>query len=151
MRSRSEAQFGGNDARQHTNTTKQLRVRLPLNLAGVISSKPQIIYSLSIRFVFFPLSRNYAVHIRPIIIPMARGWESKSVEAQQAEAGDKSSVPRKKLSLEDAARARDRETIRLSRKRVAQQLESARNPRLQKQLQDALIDLDKKLEALGEV
>jgi len=89
--------------------------------------------------------------IRPIIIDMARGWESKSVEAQQAEAGDKSSIPRKKLSPADAARERDREAIHLSRKRVAQQLESSRDPRRQRQLQDALIDLDRKLEALGEV
>jgi hypothetical protein len=81
---------------------------------------------------------------------VARGWESKSVEAQQAEAGEKSAEPRVKLSAEAAARARDRETLVLSRKRVLRQLELARDERHQKQLRDALSDLDQKLRFLGD-
>jgi hypothetical protein len=79
---------------------------------------------------------------------MARGWESKSVEAQQAEAGDRPAHTRKKLSPEAAALARDREVLVLSRKRILQQLESVRDPRHQKLLRDALTDLDNKLSRL---
>jgi hypothetical protein len=81
---------------------------------------------------------------------MARGWESKSVEAQQAEAGDKSARPKVKLSPEAAARERDRETVRLSRQRVMQQLERAGNPRHRDLLQRELADLDEKLKRLAE-
>ena len=76
---------------------------------------------------------------------MARGWESKSVEAQQAEVGEKPVKTRLKLSAEQAALARDRDVLLLSRKRVRQQLESARDPRHQKLLQEALADLDSKI------
>jgi hypothetical protein len=76
---------------------------------------------------------------------MARGWESKSVEAQQAEAMDKSAEPRPRLSPEAAARSREREKLRLSRQQVLQQLQASQNPRHRKLLQDALADLDEKL------
>jgi hypothetical protein len=76
---------------------------------------------------------------------MARGWESKSVEAQQAEANDKTAKPRTRMSPEAAARSRERETLRLSRQRILQQLESSQNPRHRELLQNALADLDKKL------
>lgn len=76
---------------------------------------------------------------------MARGWESKSVEAQQDEARQPSSKSRTRLSPEQAARSRERENLRLSRQRVAQQLESSQNPRHRKVLQDALADLDQRL------
>lgn len=72
------------------------------------------------------------------------------MEAQQAEASDKSAKPRKKLSPEEAARARERETLLLSRKQVEQRLQSTSDPRHQKLLHDALNDLDQKLKALGE-
>jgi hypothetical protein len=76
---------------------------------------------------------------------MARGWESKSVEAQQAEASDKSAKPRPKLSSEEAARWREKESLRLSRQRVLQQLEVSQNPRHRKLLEDSLATLDAKL------
>lgn len=76
---------------------------------------------------------------------MARGWESKSVEAQQAEASEKSAKPRPPMSAEEKARSREKETLRLSRQRVLQQLESSTNPRHRKMLQDSLEDLDEKL------
>lgn len=81
---------------------------------------------------------------------MARGWESKSVEAQQADASDKSDKAKVKLSPEAAARVRERETLTLSRKRVLQQLGSAQNPRHRQLLQDELADLDRKLSRLAE-
>lgn len=76
---------------------------------------------------------------------MARGWESKSVEAQQDEARQQSSESRTKMSPEQAARSRERENLRLSRQRVAQQIESSQNPRHRKVLQDALAELDQRL------
>ncbi len=76
---------------------------------------------------------------------MARGWESKSVEAQQAEASEKTAKPRPPMSLEEAARWREKESLRLSRQSVLQQLEASPNPRHRKLLEDALADLDEKL------
>lgn len=78
-------------------------------------------------------------------LPVARGWESKSVEAQQAEATEKSSKRRAPMSVEEAARWRERESLRLSRQRVLQQLEASQNPRHRKLLEDTLAGLDEKL------
>lgn len=76
---------------------------------------------------------------------MARGWESKSVEAQQDEARDKSSQHRPAMSAEEAVRWREKESLLLSRKRVLQQLEASTNPRHRTLLKEALADLDRKL------
>ncbi len=78
---------------------------------------------------------------------MARGWESKSVEAQMESAEEKPSGNRP-LSAEEAARQRERESLRLSRARVLQQLENAREPRYVKLLNDALEDLNSRLSNL---
>ena len=80
---------------------------------------------------------------------MARGWESKSVEAQQAEASEKNQKPRAKLTPEGAARVRERENLRLARQRLLQQLESSQNPRHRALLNNALSDLDQKLKRLA--
>ena len=82
---------------------------------------------------------------------MARGWESKSVEAQQAEAGEKPTPTRRPLSAEQAARQRQQENLRLARQRVLQQMAASSNPRHRKLLQDALADLDEKLNRLKDV
>jgi hypothetical protein len=79
---------------------------------------------------------------------MARGWESKSVEAQQAEATDKSTSRRPRLTAEAAARLRELEGVRLARQRVLQQIEISLNPRHRQQLQDELSALDQKLKEL---
>jgi len=81
---------------------------------------------------------------------MARGWESKSVEAQQADAADSKNEPKQRLTAEEAARLRQLEGVRLSRKRVLQQLETTRDPRLREMLAAALAELDKKILRLGE-
>ena len=75
---------------------------------------------------------------------MARGWESKSVEAQQAEASEKS-IPHQRLTPEQAERVRKIEGLRLSRQRIAQQLSSNLEARHRKMLEDALSDLEKKI------
>jgi hypothetical protein len=76
---------------------------------------------------------------------VARGWESKSVEAQQDEARDKSAKPRRTMSADEAARSREIESLRLSRQRVLQQMEASQNPTYRKLLENALADLEKKL------
>jgi hypothetical protein len=82
---------------------------------------------------------------------MARGWESKSVEAQQAEAADSKNEPRQRLTAEQAARVRQLEGVRLSRKRILQQLETARDPRRRKMLTLALAELDEQILRLDEI
>ena len=77
---------------------------------------------------------------------MARGWESKSVEAQidMAEA-QRNAVPQKAPSPESLDLIRKKETILLSRIRVVRELGAAQNPRYRAVLSKALADLDAKL------
>ena len=76
---------------------------------------------------------------------MARGWESKSIEAQQAEASEVTSKPRLKLTPEAAARHREQENLRLFRQSVLQQLQKTQNHRHRELLENTLADLDQKL------
>jgi len=76
---------------------------------------------------------------------MARGWESKSIEAQQADALAEPQRSRSKLTPEQARLRRKIEGLSLSRLRVLQQLEASRDPRHTQMLQQALADLDRRL------
>ncbi len=76
---------------------------------------------------------------------MSRGWESKSVEEQQAEAARPKGEAKPLLTPEEAARKREKESLLLSRKGVLQQIRSTRNPRHQQLLEAALRDLDAKI------
>jgi hypothetical protein len=76
---------------------------------------------------------------------MARGWESKSVEQQQAEMPDRRNPARPPLSPEQQQRDRKREGLVLSRKRLTQQLEAATNPRHRQMLAQAIAELDRQL------
>lgn len=76
---------------------------------------------------------------------MARGWESKSIEEQQAQAGPDAPKLRAPLSPQQIAKERQQQLLRLSRQRVLQQLEMARNPQHREMLNKALADLDTKL------
>jgi hypothetical protein len=80
---------------------------------------------------------------------MARGWESKSVEAQQAEASESSSPKGPRLSAEQKGKLQKRQGLLLDRRRVLQQLEGAGNERYRTMLEDALADLDRKIADLG--
>jgi hypothetical protein len=82
---------------------------------------------------------------------MARGWESKSVEAQQADAVEKPSHPRSPISPQQAARQRELENLRLSRQNVLQQLERIHDPRHRRMLEDALADLQRRMKPLEPV
>ena len=76
---------------------------------------------------------------------MARGWESKSVEAQQAEAAERPRKPQTRLRPEEASRARQQESVRLARQRVLQQLEMSLNPKHRQLLEAELADLDDRM------
>jgi hypothetical protein len=79
---------------------------------------------------------------------MARGWESKSIEAQQAEAAETSHASRTRLSPDEAARFRDRENLRLARQRILEQIQASHNLRHRKLLEMDLAELDERLRKL---
>jgi hypothetical protein len=76
---------------------------------------------------------------------MARGWESKSIEAQQAEAAETSLAPRTRLTAEQAVRIRQRQSLIMARTQVAHQLESASDPRYRALLEQTLKEIEDKL------
>jgi pyruvate dehydrogenase complex dehydrogenase (E1) component len=80
---------------------------------------------------------------------MARGWESKSVEAQIESAAGKETAHREpELTSEQIQLLRDRENLELSRTRVTRELATSTNPRYQQILRKALADLEAKLKLL---
>ena len=79
---------------------------------------------------------------------MARGWESKSVEAQQAEVFEGNRPSRAKMTVQQAALKRQIDGLLLSRQRVRQQLAAARDARLRQMLESALDDLERRLRDL---
>jgi hypothetical protein len=79
---------------------------------------------------------------------VARGWESKSVEDQQAQAASTPSPPKTPLTPDQIFSQRQKQGLLLSRQRVLQQLEAALSPRHREMLQSALADLDKQLAQL---
>ena len=80
---------------------------------------------------------------------MARGWESKSVEQQQAETLEVKPEHKRPLSAQELAKARQREGLLLSRKHILDEMQTSQNPRRRQMLESALADLDSRLAALG--
>jgi hypothetical protein len=82
---------------------------------------------------------------------MARGWESKSVEAQTeaAEAGRAAVRVRTAPPAESLELIRKRESLLLSRTRVTREMEAAQNPRYRTLLEKSLRELNAQLAALG--
>jgi hypothetical protein len=79
---------------------------------------------------------------------LARGWESKSVEAQQ----DAAQLPRKAapvVSPQEAARKAERATLMLARTRALADLQAACAPAHRAMLEQAIADLDRRLAAIG--
>ena len=79
---------------------------------------------------------------------MARGWESKSVEAQQEEAtrgAAKGPAP----GPEERARAERRRTLELMRKRAVDDLGRATAPAHRQMLEQAIAALDEQLASLN--
>ena len=82
---------------------------------------------------------------------MARGWESKSVEAQIDMAEERrAKTTAHKLSCEALDALRKRESLLSSRARVVREMESAQNPRYIGVLTKALADLDAQLSNLSD-
>jgi hypothetical protein len=82
---------------------------------------------------------------------MARGWESKDVEAQLEE---KKAVPETQdnsgqKSAEQVRREQERRGLQLSRTRILNDLETATHPNHRKSLEAALAHLDKKIADLN--
>jgi hypothetical protein len=82
---------------------------------------------------------------------MARGWESKSVEAQ-IDSAENGKPPLNVDKTPDPAYLeliRRRENLELSRTRVLRDLEASQNPRYKQILTNALADLNHKLSELS--
>jgi hypothetical protein len=78
---------------------------------------------------------------------MARGWESKSVEAQQ----DAANTPRSNtpaLTAEQAAKKAERATLMLARTRALADLQKACVAAHRAMLEQAIADLDQRLAAI---
>jgi len=80
---------------------------------------------------------------------MARGWESKSVEAQQAEASEKPGTRQPPMTPAEATRHREMEGLRLSRQRILTELSAQQDSRRRKMLEQALADLEQKIAKLA--
>ena len=80
---------------------------------------------------------------------MARGWESKSIEEQQAEAASAKTVGSKPLSPHQQVLRRQIEGLQLARKNVLQQLASATNQHHRRMLAESLAELDRQLKELA--
>jgi len=78
---------------------------------------------------------------------MARGWESKSVESQ-IESADRRSDQGEALTLEQRQRRRKLDGLELSRRRVVQEIETARSEVRRASLEQALAFLDQEIEEL---
>jgi hypothetical protein len=82
---------------------------------------------------------------------MARGWESKAVEAQQdAAAPNGRPVQDRRAPLTDAdiRKQRERATLMLARTRALSDLQHACAPAHRAMLEQAIADLDRRLTAL---
>lgn len=79
---------------------------------------------------------------------MARGFESKSVEEQQAEA-KREPAQNQRLTPEQMEGRRKREGLLLSKKNIQSQLNSATNSTHRQMLEGALAELDRQIAELG--
>jgi hypothetical protein len=81
---------------------------------------------------------------------MARGWESKDVEAQ-VESVEASKPPTKhgQKSVEQHLREQSINDLQMSRTRIVNDLASATNPNHRRSLEAALAHLDKKIAELS--
>ena len=83
-----------------------------------------------------------------IILSVARGWESKSVELQQDDARS-TAEPNRHLTPAQKEIESRQQGLKLSRSRVLEQLHSTENPLYRKTLEQALAALDEQISRLG--
>jgi hypothetical protein len=80
---------------------------------------------------------------------MARGWDSKAVEAQQ-EAAAQRQANAPAVSPADAARRAERATLMLARTRALADLQGACAAAYRAMLEQAIADLDRRIAALDQ-
>lgn len=80
---------------------------------------------------------------------MARGWDSKAVEAQVEAANEEPADAKPHLNPQQLENQRKKTGLLLARAQVLQQLEVSSNPRHRQMLEAALADLDVRLARLG--
>jgi hypothetical protein len=81
---------------------------------------------------------------------MARGWESKSVEAQQEESiAAKPTKNRVTLTPEQLQREQKKADLMLSRSRIVQQLERSTSERYSDLMRQTLAELDRQIADLS--
>lgn len=78
---------------------------------------------------------------------MARGWESKAIEEQQAER-ERQAESRRTPPVRDPAREQQRRTLELARARAADDLARARNAAHRDMLSRSIAALDAQIAAL---
>lgn len=78
---------------------------------------------------------------------MSKGWDSKSVEEQQAMAAEPKPANDKSVSLEDAAKRRKLQALELQRERILSERTSS--PHRRSALEAALIEIEMELSKLG--
>ena len=78
---------------------------------------------------------------------MARGWESKSVEAQQ-DAAAEGRIKMPQITPEESARRTERATLALARTRAMADLQKACAAAHRAMLEQAIADLDRRIAAL---
>ncbi len=80
---------------------------------------------------------------------MARGWDSKAVEDQQATAeAEKQTRAKPPLTAEERERRAKRDGLALARARMLNDLESATDERYRTMLEQAIAHLDRAIDAL---
>jgi hypothetical protein len=79
---------------------------------------------------------------------VARGWESKNVEAQQADREQSASAKAGPVSAEEAAKQARRKTLELTRSRALADLATARTAAHRQMLEAAIRTLDEQLKNL---
>ena len=80
---------------------------------------------------------------------MARGWESKEIESQQAQAEADMRAKKRVLTPEQVEQTARRHLIELDLARIARELIATPHPRRRSQLQAALDHLNKQLADVG--
>ena len=85
----------------------------------------------------------------PYNSPVARGWESKSVELQQEDATLTTAEPKRDLTPQQRVIESRKQGLKLSRSRILEQLHSVENPRYRKILEQALAELDQQIMELS--
>ena len=80
---------------------------------------------------------------------MARGWESKSVEAQMESQAAETGKRRAQLTQEELERERRKADLLLSRSRILQQLDESSNERYSELLRRTLAELDAQIAKLA--